>query len=102
MRPNAQTADLIASLREFVASADGDKPSAAPARRDSPGARSAAAAGAHDGNTGQRTTPVGRSRRDTLPDDHQVAVGLAEGVARRPGQGDAARPDDARRGVRGA
>jgi hypothetical protein len=84
VRANAQTADLIDSLREFVASADGDKPSTAPAQRDSPGARSAAAASARggnvdDGNTGQWTTSLrGRSRRDTLPDDHQVAVRLAE------------------------
>jgi hypothetical protein len=77
VRPNAVSADLIDSLRAFVTAADGDKPSTAPEQRDSPGARSAAAASARDGNTGQRT-PRGRSRRDTLPADHQLAVNLAE------------------------
>jgi hypothetical protein len=72
MRPRAEHADLIASLRNYLASVDGDSAHEGVApKRNTPGARSAIAAG------GLRTESR-RSRRDTLSEEEQAVSAQAE------------------------
>jgi hypothetical protein len=95
MRPRAEHADLIAALRNYLTSIEGDsarEEGVAP-KRNTPGARSAVAAG------GLRTESR-RSRRDSFSDEEQAVIAQAERLlallVETTVRGDSA---DARRGV---